>query len=152
MRSIFFSFVLIMVSRILFDIVHLHCSYMQISHQPAMAMVYAMRHCASCALLLPKLILLHSKKQPGTPSSCRAPNCLAYSAAPPPSKMQQTFGHLPQRLTPTSLICHPQYPACLRHVSPDLLASSSSTTASGTVMDTILAGCTTWVYHVQHTL
>ena len=65
MRSIFFSFVLIMVSRILFDVVHLHCSYMQILHQPAMAMVYAMRHCASCALLLPKLILLHSKKQPG---------------------------------------------------------------------------------------
>ncbi len=78
-----------------------------------------------------------------TASSCRAPNFPAYSAAPPLNKTLQTFGHLPQILTPTSLISHPQSPACLRHVSSPLLASRSSTTASGTVMDITLAGCTT---------
>ncbi len=66
--------------------------------------------------------------------------------------MQQTFGHPPQRLTPTSLIPHPQYPACLRHVSPPLLASRSGTIASGTVIDIILAGCTTCIYCAGHLL
>jgi len=41
------------------------CSCMQLLHQLAIAMLHAMRHCASCALLFTKLVLLHSKKQQG---------------------------------------------------------------------------------------
>ena len=55
-----------MVLSISFDVVPLHCRLMQLYaslHQLAIAMLYAMRHCPSCALLLAKLMLLHSKKQ-----------------------------------------------------------------------------------------
>ena len=144
--------VLIMVSRISFDVVRLHCSYMQILHQPAMSMVYAMRH-ASCALLLPKLILLRSKKQPGHSLILQGTKLSSLQCCPSsqqdatdlwssPPKTPPHQSHLPP---PVSSL--PQ--ACVSPLACFTQQHESQWHCHG---DTILAGCTTWVYHVQHTL